>query len=82
MIKIIADLDGRPVMMIGLSHKNLADLKAAGWAQQTTIATRGQHGLPFDIMLASGETDQEMLRAVASGVDENTQIEIDPKLKS
>jgi hypothetical protein len=82
MIKATATgADGRPLLMIGLSFGNLDKFRAE--PGDTFIPIDGkQMGLPFDVVIFSGETEAHMHKFVAGAIGPDTKIHIDRKLKS
>lgn len=71
--------EGRTVLMIGLSFGNLAKFKAS--PLDTFIKIDGEAmGLPIDVMLFSGETENEMGRFFADKIGADTKVHIDPRL--
>jgi hypothetical protein len=76
---IMTNQNGRAVLMIGLSFGNLAKFKAE--PLDTFIQIDGAAmGLPIDVMLFSGETENEMGRFFADKIGPDTKVHIDPKL--
>lgn len=71
--------DGKPrhLVVLGLSHINLARLKAG-----QAIAVDGvEVGLPStEIMIFAGETEQSMVREVEALIGPQTRVRIDPRL--
>jgi hypothetical protein len=81
MIKAIATVNGRPTVMLGLSFKNLDKFRAE--AGNTFIPIDGiEMGLPFDILIFSGETEAHMQEMIQGSMGPDTIVHIDPKLKS
>jgi hypothetical protein len=81
MLKIKAELDGRTVVMLGLSFGNLDKFRAK--PGDTYIRIDGKEmDLPIDIMLFSGETEMKLMEMVASFIGPDTKLNIDSKLKS
>lgn len=75
------DKDGKPfhLVILGLSHMNLAKLK-----EGKPIDIDGTEvGLPagFRIIIFSGETEQKMAREMESLIGPDTKVEIDPRLR-
>lgn len=73
--------NGKPfsLIILGLSHRNLAQLK-----EGHPIDIDGTEvGLPagFRIVIFSGETEQKMAREVADLVGPKTEVRIDPRLR-
>lgn len=72
--------DGRTLLMLGLSFKNLDKFRAE--PGDTFIKIDGKTmDLPIDILIFSGETEIHMERMVAPAVSEKTIVHIDPKLR-
>jgi hypothetical protein len=80
MIKGVATTeDGRQLLMIGLSFRNLDIFRAE--PGDTFIRIDGREmELPFDVVIFSGETEAHMAELVKTGP--GTKIVIDPRLKS
>jgi hypothetical protein len=73
--------NGRTLLAIGLSFGNLNKFRAA--PGDTFIQIDGAAmGLPIDVMIFSGQTEADMHAMLAPRIDENTEVHIDPKLKS
>lgn len=81
MIKATATLDGKSVLMIGLSFGNLDKFRAS--PGDTFIRIDGKEmGLPVDVLIFSGKTEADMQEMMASSIGPKTKLHIDPKLKS
>jgi hypothetical protein len=81
MIKATAEMDGRTVVMLGLSFGNLDKFRAE--PGETYIRIDGKEmNLPFDILLFSGETEMKLMEMVSSFIGPDTKVHIDPKMKS
>lgn len=81
MIKGIATVNGRRTVMLGLSFKNLDKFRAE--PGDTFIPIDGKEmGLPFDILIFSGETEAHLQGMIQHSIGPDTIIHIDPKLKS
>jgi hypothetical protein len=80
MIKFTADQgNGRTLLGIGLSFKNLK--KFHDEAGDTYIRINGADmGLPVDILIFSGVTEQAMARQMADLIGPETQVNIDPRM--
>jgi len=64
MLKGLAEDNGRKVVLIGLSRGNLEALLAE--MLDTHIRVSGKEmGIPFDILIFSGETEMEMATSLA-----------------
>lgn len=83
MMKAKMFIDGKTVVVIGLSHANLDQLRADGLNGHIEIK-----GEDLDIagglriMITAASDEQEMLRAFEKGIREGTKLRIDPRLKS
>lgn len=74
MLKATATLNGRRVLIVGLSFKNLDKFRAE--PGDTFIKIDGAAmGLPIDVIISFGETE-------AMGKLPNTIVHVDEKLKS
>jgi hypothetical protein len=81
MLKAKATLNGRTMLMLGLSFKNLDKFRAE--AGDTYIKIDGKEmGLPIDVLLFSGETEAHLTQLVEKGIGPDTIVHTDPKLKS
>ncbi len=81
MLKATFDKDGRTVLLLGLSFRNLDKFRAE--AGDTYIRIDGREmGLPIDVMIISGETEAHMHDLIADGIGPHTKVHIDPKLRS
>jgi hypothetical protein len=79
MIKATTTVDGRTLLMIGLSFGNLDKFRAE--AGDTFIRIDGKAmDLPIDVLIFSGETEAHMQTMFA--ITEKTIVHIDPKLKA
>jgi hypothetical protein len=76
MIKATATAaDGRQVLMIGLSFRNLDKFRAE--AGETFIRIDGKAmDLPIDVLIFSGETEAHMETMVADGIGPDTKVHI------
>jgi hypothetical protein len=60
--------DGRPLLILGLSFGNLAKFRAE--PGETFIKVDGKAlGLPIDVMIFSGETEEALAKMVPIGPD-------------
>lgn len=67
---------GRSTFICGLSYHNLERLK-----EGKPISVDGsQIGLPFDVFIFAGETEQSMGRDLAEYIGPNTRVAIDKKM--
>jgi hypothetical protein len=81
MIKATFDKDGRTVLLLGLSFKNLDKFRAE--AGDTFIRIDGREmDLPIDVMIISGETEAHMQELLEGGIGPHTKGTFDPKLRS
>jgi len=79
MLKATAQLNGRTVLILGLSFKNLDKFRAE--PGDTFIKIDGtQMNLPIDVIIFSGETEAHLSEQYHIGPD--TIVHIDPKLRS
>lgn len=80
MIKFTADQDnGRTLLGIGLSFANLK--KFRNEAGDTYIRINGaEMGLPIDVLIFSGPTEQQMARQMADKIGPDTKVNIDPRM--
>jgi len=82
MIKASATLsDGRHLLVLGLSFRNLDRFRAE--PGDTFIRIDGeQMGLPVDVLIFSGETEAHLQTHIEALITSSTKVHIDPKLKS
>ena len=81
MIKAMARIGDRPVLMLGLSFRNLDKFYAE--PGDTYIRIDGNEmGLGLDVIIFSGKTEADMQAMMAKGIGPDTKVHIDPKLKS
>lgn len=72
---------GNNTLFLGLSFANLDKFRAE--PLDTFILVEGKEmGLPFDVLIFSGETEAAMAEMVAGGIGPDTKVHISPKLKS
>lgn len=71
--------DGRSILLIGLSFKNLDTFKAEPGATYIRIDGK-EMGLPLDVMIFSGETEAHCAEYISGGIGPDTKVHIDPKL--
>ena len=81
MVKIKTIVDGRVVLLLGLSHANLDDLRATGLNGCVKVADP-ELEMPFEIWITAAETEQVMLQSFATGIKEGTKLRIDRRFKS
>jgi len=73
--------DGRSILLIGLSFRNLERFRNE--AGDTFIKIDGKEmGLPVDIMIFSGETEAHCAEYISGGIGPDTKVNVDPKLRS
>lgn len=72
--------DGRTILVIGLSHGNLARLRADGLNGHIRIDGKSKN-LPIDIMISAAETEFDIARSLQAFVTADTKVFVDPKLK-
>jgi hypothetical protein len=82
MLKMYADgeRDGKPVhlVVIGLSHRNLAALKDG----RPIPIDGAEVGVPgVEVLIFSGETEQAMAREMQELIGPATKVHIDPRLR-
>ena len=78
---LLTGADGRKILMLGLSFKNLDKFRAE--PQDTYIKIDGKEmGLPIDVLLCSGETEAHLTEMVRDRIGPDTIMHVDPKLKS
>jgi hypothetical protein len=80
MIKATGKFKGRETLFVGLSFGNLDKFRAEPLDTFITIEGR-EVGLPFDVMIFSGETEAQMTDAMAGSFGPDTKIHVSPKLK-
>lgn len=81
MMKATVKLDGRTMLMLGLSFNNLDKLRAE--PRDTFIKIDGKTmGLPIDVMIFSGETEAHLAELIKNSIGPDTIVHVDPKLKS
>lgn len=73
--------DGRNTLYVGLSFGNLDRFRAE--PLDTFIKIDGRElGLPFDVMIFSGETEAQMAELMAGGFGPDTKVNISPRSKN
>lgn len=73
--------DGRDMLYVGLSFGNLDKFRAQ--PLDTYIRIDGKEvGLPFDVMIFSGETEAQMTDMMAGGFGPDTKVHVSGRLKS
>jgi hypothetical protein len=73
--------DGRTLLVLGLSFRNLEKFRAE--PGDTFIKIDGKAmGLPIDVLLFSGETEAHMAETMRGSIGPDTIVHVDPKLKS
>jgi hypothetical protein len=78
-IKAIGTMNGREVLMVGLSFGNLDRFRAE--PGDTFIKIDGRElGIALDVLIFSGETEAHMAELMKIGPQ--TLVHVDPRLKS
>jgi hypothetical protein len=81
MIKAIATIGDRKLLMLGLSYGNLDKFYAE--PGDTFIRIDGKEmDLPFDVLIFSGKTEADLQAMMAKNIGPDTKVHIDPKLKA
>jgi hypothetical protein len=80
MIKAKMRIKGRETLIIGLSFGNLDRFRAKPLDTFVPIDGR-EMGLPFDVMIFSGETEADMVDMMSQGFGPETEIHISQRLK-
>lgn len=79
MMKLKGVVRGRETVMFGLSRRNLQ--KFLDEMNSTYIQIKAEEmGLPFDIVIFSGETEADMYRQFKPGITPETEVTISDKL--
>ena len=73
--------DGRKILILGLSHGNLDELRSDG-LKGAIIVDGAEMALPIDVIVTCGATEAEMFEAFSSAFGEQTTIRVSEKLKS
>lgn len=81
MIKATGKWDGKDTLFLGLSFANLDKFRAEPLDTFITISG-AEMGLPFDIMIFSGETEADMAHMMAPNIGPGTKLVMDDKLKN
>jgi hypothetical protein len=76
MIKATGNINGRPVIMLGLSRANLNKFMNE-MGDTYILIKREQIGIEHDIMIFSGETEQAMAEMMKGGIGPDTLIHKD-----
>lgn len=72
--------DGKALLLIGLSYGNLDKFRAA--PGDTYIKVLGSEvGLPFDVMIFSGETEAHLAETIQGMIGPGTKVSISDRLK-
>lgn len=72
--------DGRTVVVLALSHRNLDRLRADGL--KGFIKVNGKDiGVPVDIMITAGETEASMADALQEFIGPDTKVHVSDRLK-
>ena len=81
MIKATFDKDGRTVLLLGLSFKNLDKFRAE--PLDTFIRIDGREmDLPIDVMIISGETEAHMAETIKDSIGPVTKVHVSPRSRS
>jgi hypothetical protein len=81
MIKATATLNGRTMLMLGLSFGNLDRFRRE--PGDTFIKIDGTTmNLPIDVLLFSGKTEAHLTELMEKSIGPDTIVHVDPKLKS
>jgi hypothetical protein len=81
MIKAVAKLGDRTLLLVGLSFANLDMFRAQ--PRDTFIKIDGEPmGLPVDVMIFSGESEAHLAHMMRNSIGPDTIVHVDPKLKS
>lgn len=81
MMRLRGKVDGRPTIILGLSHRNLDRLRADGLSGCIAILAE-DFGMAFDIIITAAPTEHDLFEAFKGGIGENTEVNIGEKLKS
>lgn len=81
MLKARGVIKGRPTYIIGLSWGNL-DRFRDGPGDSYIRVPLEESGLSDDILVFSDRTEADLARFLEGGVDQTTEVVIDPRLKS
>jgi hypothetical protein len=80
MIKATGKYKGHDTLFIGLSFGNLDRFRAQ--PMDTFITVDGKEmGLPFNVLIFSGESEALMAEMMTGGFSPDTKVHIDPKSK-
>jgi hypothetical protein len=80
MIKATGTFKGRKTLFVGLSFGNLDRFRAQ--PMDTFITIDGcETGLPFDVLIFSGETEAHMADAMVDSFGPETKVHVGPGLK-
>lgn len=80
MMKATGTMNGRPVLMIGLSFGNLDRFRAA--PLDSFIKINGNEvGMPFDVLVFAGESEAQMADMMMKNIGPNTIVHVDKKLQ-
>lgn len=81
MMKIKAEIGGRNLLVLGLSHTNLDKLRADGLTGKIVVDGK-ELGLDVDIWITAAENERVMMESFQEGITASTKVHIDPRLKS
>jgi hypothetical protein len=80
MLKAIATINGRELLILGLSFGNLNKFLAE--PGDTFIRIDGKEmGISMDVMIFSGKTEADLAELMKESIGPNTKIHIDPVTK-
>jgi len=72
---------GKDTLFVGLSFGNLDKFRAG--PMDTFIQIEGvEVGLPFDVLIFSGETEAQMADLLAKGIGPGTKVYVSPRSKN
>ena len=72
---------GRDTLFVGLSFGNL-DKFRAGPLDSHILIKGSEVGLPFDVMIFSGETEAQMAEFMANGFGPDTKVHVSQRAKN
>jgi hypothetical protein len=72
---------GKDTLFVGLSFGNLDKFRAG--PLDTFIEIKGSEvGIPFDVLIFSGETEAQMADLLAKGIGSGTKVYVSPRSKN
>lgn len=80
MIKAKGEIDGRPVLLLGLSHRNLDILRQYGHRRAIHI-NKEDIDIPFDIHIIAGKDEAELGDLIAPLLTPDAKIHVSDRLK-